>query len=51
MNKEFYMTAVPQEDKDAVIEQLKALITEIENSDTMFGLIVNYSQVKKSRRN
>lgn len=46
MSKEFYMTAVPQEDKDAVIESLKLLITEIENSDTMFGLIVNYSQVK-----
>lgn len=47
MSKKFYMTAVPQEDKDVVIESLKALITEIENSDTMFGLIINYSQVKK----
>ena len=43
MSKKFYMTAVPQEDKDVVIESLKALITEIENSDTMFGFIINYS--------
>ena len=47
MNKEYYMQPVPQEDKEAVIKALKSLITDIENSDTMFGLLVNYSRVKK----
>lgn len=47
MNKEYYMQPVPQEDKKAVIKALKSLITDIENSDTMFGLLLNYSRVKK----
>lgn len=46
MNKDDYMTPVSQKDKESAIKALKSLITDIENSNTQFGLMVSYAEVK-----
>lgn len=46
MNKDDYMTPVSQKDKESAIKALKSLITDIENSNTQFGLMVSYTEVK-----
>jgi hypothetical protein len=46
MNKDDYMTPVSPEDKESAIKALKSLITNIENSNTQFGLMVSYAEVK-----
>ena len=46
MNKNDYMTPVSQKDKESAIKALKSLITDIENSNTQFGLMVSYAEVK-----
>ena len=46
MNKDDYMTPVSLEDKESAIKALKSLITDIENSNTQFGLLVSYTEVK-----
>lgn len=40
-----YMQPVPTKDKDTIINALKSIIDKIENSDTSFGVLVNYIQV------
>lgn len=40
------MTPVSPEDKESAIKALKSLITDIENSNTQFGLMVSYTEVK-----
>lgn len=45
-NKEhLYMQPVPTKDKETIIRALKSIIEKIENSDTGFGVFVNYIQV------
>lgn len=39
-----YMQPVPTKDKDTIIRALKNIIDKIENSDTGFGILVNYVQ-------
>ena len=39
-----YMKPVPTKDKDTIIRALKSIIDKIENSDTGFGILVNYVQ-------
>lgn len=39
-----YMQPVPIKDKDTVILALRSIIRKIEDSDTGFGVIVNYVQ-------
>ena len=39
-----YMKPVPTKDKEKIIQVLKNIIETIENSDTGFGVIVNYVQ-------
>lgn len=44
-NKEHvYMKPVPTKDKETIIRALKSIIDKIENSDTGFGVLVNYVQ-------
>lgn len=50
MNKDDYMTPMSQEDKESAIKALKSLITDIENSNTQFGLLVSYTEVKDVER-
>lgn len=40
-----YMQPVPTKDKETIIRALKSIINKIENSDTGFGVLVNYVQV------
>lgn len=40
-----YMQPVPTKDKETIIRALKSIIEKIENSDTGFGVLVNYVQV------
>ena len=39
-----YMKPVPIKDKDTIMLMLRKIIRQIENSDTGFGVIVNYVQ-------
>ena len=39
-----YMQPVPTKDKETIIRALKSIIDKIENSDTGFGVFVNYVQ-------
>ena len=40
-----YIQPVPPKDKETIIRALKSIIEKIENSDTGFGVLVNYVQV------
>lgn len=46
-----YMKPVPIKDKDTVILALRRIIRKIEDSDTGFGVIVNYVQATNVTEN